>query len=323
MRTELPSLLAAVLLHAALLGVHLILPVPSPLASQSRTDIRTIDIESLEVPVAPPPPPDRALEPPPDRAPATETPPSSPEARIARAPSVAPGSREPGFPEPVGPTPEPTANPSAPPGPAPDHYDTLPDDGRGTVRLPGIGGPAIWALPGGIPNGPPPPAPTVAPRARPVDKDIAGQVIREAMRTNDKQIGLDLPAAGTVASAVGQAVRSGETPDVSRATFEIRLSGDGKVLGVRVASFNGGGAAVWERAAQAAAALLRARSLRMNESFAKGGTIYVDVTSGLQLPSGSAGVIRQQGAGASFDLSDIGAHQSRVVKTSFRAVAAR
>jgi hypothetical protein len=95
------------------------------------------------------------------------------------------------------------------------------------------------------------------------------------------------------------------------------------VLGVRVSSFSGGAPGVWERVAQAAAAILRARSLKMNESFSKGATIYVDVVSGVQLPSGSSSVIRPQGAGASFDLSDIGAHKTRAVKASYRAVPAR
>lgn len=317
MRTELPFLLTAALLHAALLGAHLILPAPSPVSTREN-ELRTIDIDSLEVPVAPAPPRDRAPELPADRVPTTEAPPSRPEPRAVRTP----GSLE-AVTEPVAPTAEPTARPSAPPGPAPDHYDTLPDDGRGTVRLPGIGGPAIWTLPGMIPNAPAPSAaPTQAPQARPVDKDIAGQVIREAMRSNDKQIGLDLPAAGTIASALRQAVSSGETPDVSRASFEVRLGSDGKVLGIRVSNFSGGASDVWERVAQAAAAILRARALRMNEAFAKGGTIYVDVVSGLQMPSGSSSVIRAQGAGASFDLSDIGAHKSRVVKVSHRAVPA-
>jgi hypothetical protein len=317
-RTELPFLLTAALLHVALLGAHLVLPAPSLVLSTRENEIRTIDIDSLEVPVAPPPPRDRAPELPSERAPTTEASPSRPEPRVARTP----GSLE-AVTEPVAPTAEPTARPSAPPGPAPDQYDTLPDDGRGTVRIPGIGGPAIWALPGMIPTGPPPSAaPTQAPQTRPVDKDIAGQVIREAMRTNDKQIGLDLPAAGTIASALRQAVWSGETPDVSRASFEVRLGADGKVLSIRVSNFTGGAADLWERAAQAAAAILRARSLRMNEAFAKGGTIYVDVVSGLQMPSGSSSVIRPQGAGASFDLSDIGAHKSRVVKVSHRAVPA-
>jgi hypothetical protein len=323
-RTELPFLLAAVLLHAAVLGARLLVPSSSRAIVPPGAEVRTIDIESLEVPVPPSIPRERSPELPPDpAAPEGAQPPFRPGPRLAGSEPLS-GSRDSSMTEPTVPAPEPTANPSTPPRPKPDEYGPLPEDGRGVVQIPGIGGPAVWALPGVVPNAPPPaPAPSTAPSPRPVDKDIAGSVIREAMRASDKHLGLDLPAAGTVASAVGEAVRGSDTPHVSRATFEVRLGPDGSVRSVRIASFSGGAADVWERAAQAAAAILRGRALQMNEAFAKGGTIYVDVSSLLQRPSGSTSAIRPQGLGASFDLSDIGAHAARVVKTSFRAVAMR
>ena len=224
------------------------------------------------------------------------------------------------------PSPETTATPAAP-GPKKDEYDGPVDDGRGVLAVPGVpgvGGPGIWSIPGVIPSAAPPaPAPTTGAPPRPVDKDIAGIVMRDAMHENDKHLGLDLPAAGTVATAIREVVRGSDTPNESRASFEVRLGADGKVLGVKVSSFSGGNSGAWERAAQAAVASLRGKTLQMNQTFAKGGTIYIDVTSALALPDGTKSGIQRQGLGASFDVANIGAHVQRVVKTSFRSVAMR
>lgn len=319
MRTETISLTAALLLHAGLLAARFLVHTPAAEALLPPAELRTIDIDSIEPPRALPPQ-ERPSEPLPAAAAAAPLPANA----EARRPSAAqPGNADPAA-EPAAPSPEPTTNPNAPPGRAPDHYDGPPDDGHGVLGVPGMNGTPIWAMPGVVPTGEAPrAAPTEAPKPRPVDKDIAGTVIREAMRSNDKHLGLDLPGAGTVASSVQQAVYSSDTPDASRASIEVRLGADGKVLSVRVASFNGGSADMWARVANAAAAALRSKTLKMNEEFAKGGTIYVDVTSVSQLPDGSSSAIRPSGLGATFDVSDIGAHARRVVKTSFRAVAAR
>jgi hypothetical protein len=53
-----------------------------------------------------------------------------------------------------------------------------------------------------------------------------------------------------------------------------------------------------------------------------GATVYVDVSSAVVLPSGGNGV-KRQGLGVGFDLADIGANPTRVVKTSFRVVPAK
>jgi len=317
-RTETISVAAALLLHAALVAARWIVPAHRTDA-ELPAEMHTIDVDSFEVPKAhaleapPPPLPDQAL------AAATERR-STLEPRRAN-PTGATGA-EPGSTEPVNPTPEPTTNPNAPPGPGPDHYSAPPDDGRGVLGGPGAT--PIWAIPGMIAPPPPPTAaPTVAPQPRPVDKDVAGNVLREALRSKDKEMGIDLPAAGAVASSVQQAVYGSDIPDGSRGTIEVRLGPDGKVLGARVSSFTGGSADQWERAAQAAAALLRSKKLAMNEAFAKGGTVYLTANCVSQLPSGSSSAIRPSGLGASFDLSDIGAHARRVVKMGMRAVPAR
>ncbi len=313
MRKDATFLVAAALLHAGIPLVARLVIHPSSASLVATTPLQPI--EMVEIPIEPlQEPPSANVEP---RAPS-----DAPEPRTA---AVA-NPREPSGPvEPsAGPEPAATAAPNVPPGRAPDQYDALPEgNGDGIARAPGLGSP-IWMLPGAIDPAPrAAAAPTVAPSARPVDKDIAGIVVREAMLANDKRLGLDLPGAGTVASAVGTAVRGTETPSVGRATFEIRLSADGRVLGVRIVSATAGASDAWDRAAKAAAAALASRTLQMNANYAKGAMIYVDVSSTLALPSGGTSGVSQEGSGLRFDVSDIGAHKSRSVKTSFRTVAVR
>ncbi len=318
MHKEATFLVAAALLHAGIPFVALRMMRPSALTHTQAVVLHPM--EAVEIPIEPlqEPPPQAPSEP---RAPSDQPEPRAAEPRAATA--VNP--REPSGPvEPkAGPEPAATGTPSAPPGRAPDEYGSLPE-GDGIARAPGIGGPAVWSLPGGMPSvSRPAPAPTVATGPRPVDKDIAGIVVRDAMSENDKRKGIDLPGAGTVASAIGAAVRGSETPDVGRASFEVRLGADGRVIGVRLASSSGGASAVWDRVAKAAAAILASRSLQMSGAYAKGAIVYVDVSSTVALPSGANSAVTHQGSGIGFDVSDIGAHKSRSVKTSFRTVAVR
>jgi hypothetical protein len=118
-------------------------------------------------------------------------------------------------------------------------------------------------------------------------------------------------------------VRGGDTPSEGRATFVVRLSPTGQVLDVRVASASAGSKDVWDRAAQAAAARLRGKTLTMTSAYAAGATVYVDVQSVVTMPSGSKGGIHRQGTGVGFDLSDIGANPTRTIRTSFRVVPAK
>lgn len=316
MRKDATFLVAAALLHAGIPLVARLVIHPSSALLVATTPLQPI--EMVEIPIDPlQEPPPANVEP---RAPSDAPEPQAPEPRAAAAANP----REPSGP--VEPSAEPaaTAAPNVPPGRAPDQYDALPEgNGDGIARAPGLDSP-IWTLPGAIALAPrAAAAPTVAPSARPVDKDIAGIVVRQAMLDNDKRLGLDLPGAGTVASAVGTAVRGTETPSVGRATFEIRLGADGRVLGVRIVSATAGASDAWDRAAKAAAAALASRTLQMNANYAKGAMIYVDVNSTMALPSGGTSGVSQEGSGMRFDVSDIGAHKSRSVKTSFRTVAVR
>lgn len=220
--------------------------------------------------------------------------------------------------------PQPDVQPA--PGPAPtgtSEYTTpapMVQTGPGT-GLPGlgVGGPA-WSMPGVIPDmGRPAPAPTTAPKAT-VDPQIATKVLTDVMKEKDKALGLDLPAAGTVASSVASAVRSTNTPSEGRASFEVKLSPTGQVLSVRVTSSTGGSAGDWAAAAAAVKASLAGRALGMTAAYAKGAMIYINVTSALTLPDGSKSAIKRDGAGATFDVANIGAHRQRVVKRSYSVV---
>jgi hypothetical protein len=220
------------------------------------------------------------------------------------------------------PTPAPTSSGQVPK----DEYDPLlPDTGGGVLTgPPGLGRRPVWTIPGVLPeSGRPPPAPTTPGAPREVDKNIAGKVLNDELRARDKGLGIDLPAAGTVATAIGNAVRGGDTPSEGRATFVVRLSPTGEVLDVRLASSSAGSQDVWQRAAQAAAARLRGKSLTMTGAYKAGATVYVDVTSAVLLPDGTKGGVKRQGTGVGFDVSNLGANPSRVVKTSFRVVPAK
>jgi hypothetical protein len=237
-----------------------------------------------------------------------------------------PGRRsESGTPVPAGPPGEPqevAPAPTAPPS-SPDEYGGAPDaEGAGGVV--GLNGVPIWQLPGVLPERARAPRASTAPpspRETPVDK--AGEVLREAMRTKDQEMGLDLPAAGTVASVVANAVRDANTPGTARATFEVRLSGTGQVVEVRAVSSTAGAADLWAQIARAAAGRLTGRALAMTAAFAKGAKVYVTVLSSINMPSGTSpgGRIQQSGMGFGFDVSDLAAHATRVVSSSFRVVA--
>lgn len=232
----------------------------------------------------------------------------NPEAPVAEEPAEEPAEA------PVEPAPAPA------PAPTDDYGGPPPAE---PITAPGLGGTPVWTIPGVLPRqGLPPPAPTAAPARADTPTDKAGQLLRQAMSAKDKSLGLDLPAAGTVATAVAEAVRASDTPHTARATFEVRLSGSGQVLGARMVSATAGGAELWARVASAAMARLSGKALAMTAAFSKGARVYVSVVSSVRLPSGaSSSGPKLQGAGFGFDVSDIGAHATRVVSSSFKVVA--
>jgi hypothetical protein len=94
------------------------------------------------------------------------------------------------------------------------------------------------------------------------------------------------------------------------------------VLDCRLASASAGGQDVWQRAARR-----RRPGSRENPHhdgrLQDGATVYVDVTSAVLLPDGTKAGVKRKGLGVGFDVSNLGANASRVVKTSFRVVPAK
>jgi hypothetical protein len=244
-------------------------------------------------PEAPADPFDVAFEPAPEKASvpakATEAPRAIEEARpMARiaAPSVAERplrsfEQPPPAVGPVGERAGEEAGPSKPPG---DEYGS-PAGGDSIGLPPGLGAP-IWALPGVLPSASSPsPAKTVAPPPRPVDPDVAGKVLVGSLRTKDKDIGIEIPGAGVVATTLADAVRSGGPLD-ARATFEVDLGADGRVEGIRLVRASAGDEATWNRVVSAARSALASRSLQMGGD-GKGAKVIVKIESSVEYPAGS------------------------------------
>lgn len=319
--TEARFFLIAVGLHAALPVMAFV--APSPAAEEAPRPIEVaieIDVEATK-----PPPP----EPTPVAAARVEPSPSEEIARPNELPRERPvtGVIEPS-PAPTGVvTAEPSATnapvvPVAPTGTS--EYDGPPPSvPNGPITgLPGIGSPA-WSIPGVVPDmGTAAAAPTAAPKAT-VDAQIATKVLNQAIKEKDKALGLDLPGAGTIASAVRSVVASSSVPSESRATVEVRLSPTGQVLSARVTSSNGGSADAWAGVAKSVQASLAGKALLGKSGFEKGAIVYVSVTSSLTLPDGTKSSIERDGAGAKFDVANIGAHMQRVVKVSHSVVAVK
>lgn len=321
--SEISSLALAALLHGAIPLAALFISPPKGADIDVQPTLADIEIEIEPhdpIPLQKPPEPEpvAAVDPQQFREVPSER-------RPDREPRISPpqGPEDPygpTSPEPQVPAPAPTSSGQAPQ----DQYDPLlPDTGGGGVLTgpPGLNGRPVWTMPGVVPeSGRPAPAPTTPGTPREVDKNIAGKVLTERLRDRDKNLGIDLPAAGSVATAIKNAVQGSDAPNDGRATFIVQLSPTGQVLDVRLASASAGSQDVWQRAAQAAAARLRGKTLTMTGAYKNGATVYVDVTSAILMPDGSKGGVKRQGMGGTFDLANLGANASRVVKTSFRVV---
>jgi len=174
--------------------------------------------------------------------------------------------------------PENGAAPSASGGPA-DAWS--PPEGAGERPLPGLFGPPLWAVPGVISAPSAAPAPTsVVPRA--VDPAIAGRVLEKALDERDKAKGIDLPAAGTIASELGGVVRASTAPLYARARFAARLKGSGRLAGVEVIQFTAGDANFWKGIAFDVTRRLAGRSFEIPPHYAAGATVFIEVVSVLQ-----------------------------------------
>lgn len=289
---EVKAVIAALVLHAALaLTPRRSPPVPGDAPGEAPAPAATFDIEqdpapapASEEPAAPAAAPEAPKESPPAAANAkvapraiTEAKPATPEA----PPSEGAGVEGPASAKPPAPGPGVAGGPS---NPGAGEYG--PPPGGDSLGLPpGMGAP-IWSLPGGMPSAATPrAAPTVAGAPRPVDPNIAGQVLGGSLHNKDKTVGIEIPGAGVVATTLADTVRA-STPLNARATFEVKLGGDGKVEGIRMVSASAGDASTWDRIVRAAQGTLAARSLQMGGD-GKGATVVVKVESSVEYPAGS------------------------------------
>ena len=182
----------------------------------------------------------------------------------------------------------PTEGPAAPPA---DEYGGSPDGEAESGGLPGLGGVPVYALnPALVGAGAGGEGSVAAPPARrpnAVPEDVATTVLTGSLRTRDAELGLALPAAGTVQSTVVTAVQSSDAPADSRGTFEITLAPDGSVSGVRVVRFSAGQDASWSRIAAAIAAELAKKRLPMGGANERGAIVTVTVESKVLYPAGT------------------------------------
>ena len=307
---EIPCLLAAAMIHIAVPVAAHVAPKPMRVRSLIGTWLRPTEI-AVDVAVEPMHWPESAY------------PPEAYALAARRRVLPPPGSEQPPPEDYPGP-PDTTEILPAPEGAPPTSNEyTQPPSASDAWGIPGWpGGSGSWAV---LPTEPETPrgslpAPTKIDPHRPVDGDIAGKVIKDAMQTQDRTLGLDLPAAAAVAAVVGNAVRSGDTPDECAATFSVVLGGNGKVQSVSLLGTVGGVGGEWRAVQRAAEAALRKMTFPMKSAFAKGAVITVNVRSQLRMPSGSGGL---QGLGLSFDPTNIGAHPVRLVTWGTSVQAAR
>lgn len=152
----------------------------------------------------------------------------------------------------------------------------------------------------------------------------ANEVLQEELHEKDKKLGLILPAAGTVASTVRDAVWSSSVPEKSQGTIVVMLGADGKVTGVKVAGMAGGTSGDWEAIAANVKATLSAKTLNLTDEYKKGAIITINVRSKMQNPSGSDPDNPVSfGTTTTFDVSDIGAKPIRQVTTQTNVTAVK
>lgn len=320
---ELKFLAAATVFHlVALPGAAAIAPKPSSsfVAAKGQTGEIQIDVDTA---ILPPRPDDQVYDPTMPRAPDDAMAYADPrDPALPRA--FAPGQ----FPEPSD-----TADPDAQQPPydpgevmtaaegaegVEDEYMRPPTMGElsgmpGVPGIPGMPGDGPWApVPGALPPIGPihdDPAPTKAPK-RTYDKEAANRAVQDGMRKQESKLGLDFPGRGPIRAAFVSAVYSGGVPHVSSANFALSVSPAGKVTAVSLLGFTGGSASSWRKVKQAAEAQLKSATLVMKSAFKKGANVGVIVRSSKRTPGGGT---NREGATFSFDVTDIGAKDIRVV----------
>ena len=211
------------------------------------------------------------------------------------------------------------AEPDAP-GDVFDEYNLPPSPGDlYAPGTPGIGpsGPIWQQYPGVIPpDGPGPlPAPTSAPR-KTYDRGAATKVIQDSVRAKDRKLGLDFPGRGPIRAAFVSAVYGSDAPYDCSASFSLMVDRNGKVTTVTLGGYAGGDSSTWQAVLKSAKAQLAAATLPMKSAFAKGALVGVNVRSQLKMPGGGTS---RDGATISFDVTDLGAKETRVVTAAVSA----
>lgn len=199
----------------------------------------------------------------------------------------------------------------------PSEYGSAPS----AADIDGPGGPGsgpLWARPGMVPGEPDnnrPGAPTRAP-ARRNDPHAGTKALKSAMRKKDSKLGLDLPAASAIAGVIRGAVRGSDTPYECTASFTVTLSGSGNVTAVSLNSYSGGSPGVWQGVRKNVLAQLKGTNYPMKSAYEKGAIIGYSVNSAKKSPGGGTG---RDGLTLKFDVADIGARATRVVKVGWSA----
>lgn len=149
---------------------------------------------------------------------------------------------------------------------------------------PGLDLAAELAIAGATPRA----APTTIDGSKVAADKAANEAVKSTLIGADKAVGIDLPATQVVVGAVSTATRALPVAHNTRASFEVKLDGSGKVTSVRVLKASGGDAATWSGAAKAAAASLSGKDLGLGGAKGVGATVTVDVKVRHVFPSGAS-----------------------------------
>ncbi|MDC3956619.1 hypothetical protein [Polyangium jinanense] len=281
-------LLAAALLHAAvILAVWFTASSPSPRNEGSQTEAPGQERDEIAFDLVSDTPTQK-----PEKAPA-------PIARVApaKAPRVghhaprrpthdAPGEDAP-YPDPE-PLPAAGANAGSQEAPA-----------EQPPTLPGLDGKPIWAVPGVLPapalagrvSSAPPPAPeepTIAPSLGQKALDYLASRVPPPPSAYERRDPIQhFPAAGTLASAVTDELRSSTTPAESDTHFELVVDAQGHLVSVHVVAADPAHRKAAEHVARAIAERFSGQTFPLPDAFAAGSRIRVGVKSEVVLPNGA------------------------------------
>jgi hypothetical protein len=267
---------------------------PEPVLPPAAAEIELgVDEVPPSLPDEPPPGSPAAASPPDDRAPAAAASTAAPRLAMVVPRPTGSASRA------VEPPPVATVAPSASPWSAPFLAGPTPKDvglsgGNAFYKyvLKDAGAPAVAAA-----------APELDANRRTRD------ALREPLREADRSRGLG--AGGPVLTALEDATRAGVVPPDSRATFDVRIDGAGRVVSIGLVGASSDHQ-VFERIAKDALAALAPKRAKVVPG-SNGAMLRVEVTSRMQMPSGSKpGGVQFGLGGGSFDVGDIGA-KARVV----------